>query len=114
MLSLMLSAAPEQRKRHPWPLPSWIRAEAPFLHYAPVVAISALTGQRAGRVLDEALKILEAQSERQARVVECRFFAGYSVSETADILETSERTVKREWAVARTRLFQILKDMLEA
>jgi RNA polymerase sigma factor (TIGR02999 family) len=61
--------------------------------------------------LDEALQILEAQNERQARVVECRFFAGYSVSETADILDISDRTVKREWAVARTRLFQILKEM---
>ncbi|MBO6574338.1 MAG: sigma-70 family RNA polymerase sigma factor [Rhodothermales bacterium] len=64
--------------------------------------------------LDEALKLLEQQSERQARVVECRFFAGYSVSETADILEISERTVKREWAVARTRLFQTLQTMAEA
>ncbi len=62
--------------------------------------------------LDEALKILEKQNERQARVVECRFFAGYSVSETADILDISDRTVKREWAVARTRLFQILKEMM--
>jgi GTP-binding protein len=41
-----------------------IRAEAPFLHYAPVVAISALTGQRAGRVLDEALKIARMRRRR--------------------------------------------------
>jgi GTP-binding protein len=42
-----------------------IRREAPFLHFAPVVAISALTGQRAGRVLDEALIIA---AERRRRV----------------------------------------------
>jgi GTP-binding protein len=42
-----------------------IRGQAPFLHFAPVVAISALTGQRAGRVLDEALAIA---SERRKRV----------------------------------------------
>ena len=42
-----------------------IRQEAPFLHFAPVVAISALTGQRAGRVLDEALLIA---AERRRRI----------------------------------------------
>ena len=42
-----------------------IRQEAPFLHFAPVVAISALTGQRAGRVLDEAMLIA---AERRRRV----------------------------------------------
>jgi GTP-binding protein len=42
-----------------------IRREAPFLHFAPVLSISALTGQRVGRVLDEALKIA---AERRRRV----------------------------------------------
>jgi len=42
-----------------------IRQEAPFLHFAPVVAISALTGQRAGRILDEALLIA---AERRRRI----------------------------------------------
>ena len=42
-----------------------IRQQAPFLHFAPVVAISALTGQRAGRVLDDALTIA---AERRRRV----------------------------------------------
>ncbi len=42
-----------------------IRQEAPFLHFAPVVAISALTGQRAGRVLDEALLVA---TERRRRI----------------------------------------------
>jgi GTP-binding protein len=42
-----------------------IRGEAPFLHFAPVVAISALTGQRAGRILDEALLIA---AERRRRI----------------------------------------------
>ena len=46
-----------------------IRAEAPFLHFAPVVAISALTGLRAGRVLDEALEIA---AERRRRVPTAR------------------------------------------
>jgi GTP-binding protein len=46
-----------------------IRAQAPFLHFAPLVAISALTGLRAGRVLDEALEI---SAERRRRVPTAR------------------------------------------
>jgi RNA polymerase sigma-70 factor, ECF subfamily len=54
--------------------------------------------------LDEALTRLEAMNERQARVVECRYFAGMSVEETAEVLNTSPATVKRDWAVARAFL----------
>jgi GTP-binding protein len=48
---------------------SRIRRQAPFLHFAPVVAISALTGQRAGRVLDDALTIA---AERRRRIPTAR------------------------------------------
>ena len=54
--------------------------------------------------LDEALGRLQALNDRQARVVECRFFGGMSVEETADALQISPATVKREWAVARAWL----------
>lgn len=54
--------------------------------------------------LDEALVKLEALSKRQARIVECRFFAGMSVEETAAALEISPATVKREWTAARAWL----------
>jgi len=54
--------------------------------------------------LDEALVKLEALSARQARIVECRFFAGMSVEETAAALEISPATVKREWTAARAWL----------
>ncbi len=54
--------------------------------------------------LDEALRRLEAMSERQSRVVECRFFAGMSVEETAAALELSPATVKRDWVAARAWL----------
>jgi RNA polymerase sigma factor (sigma-70 family) len=43
-------------------------------------------------------------SERQSRVVECRFFAGMSVEETAAALELSQATVKRDWVAARAWL----------
>ena len=44
--------------------------------------------------------------ERQARIVELRFFGGLSIEETAELLATSPMTVKREWAVARAWLFR--------
>ena len=58
--------------------------------------------------LDEALARLEERDPRMAEVVHLRFFAGLSVEETAAALEISERTVKREWAVARAWLYQAL------
>jgi RNA polymerase sigma factor (TIGR02999 family) len=54
--------------------------------------------------LDEALDRLAAMSPRSARVVECRFFGGMSIEETAEALAISPATVKREWAVARAYL----------
>ena len=54
--------------------------------------------------LDEALGQLHELHERQARVVELRFFGGLSVEETAKVLETSPRTVKGDWRVARAWL----------
>lgn len=58
--------------------------------------------------LDSALHELEALSPRQASVVECRFFAGLSVEETAMALDISEPTVKRDWRMARAFLSQML------
>ena len=54
--------------------------------------------------LEDALTELESISRRQAEVVECRFFAGLSVEETARALGVSAPTVKREWRVARAWL----------
>ena len=54
--------------------------------------------------LDRALEKLAGISERQARVVECRFFGGLSVEETAESLDISVATVKRDWQVARAWL----------
>lgn len=54
--------------------------------------------------LDEALSRLAALSERQARVVECRFFGGMDLDQTATALGISAATVKRDWALARAWL----------
>ena len=55
--------------------------------------------------LDNALTRLASIDERQARVVELRFFGGLSVEETADVIGTSAATVKREWSMARAWLY---------
>lgn len=54
--------------------------------------------------LDRALEELATISERQARVIECRFFGGMTVEETAESLDISAATVKRDWQLARAWL----------
>lgn len=54
--------------------------------------------------LDRALDALQELSARQVRVVECRFFGGLSVDETATALGVSPRTVNSDWVVARAWL----------
>ncbi len=64
----------------------------------------ALTRSDELLALDEALGRLGEANPRWARVVECRFFGGMSVEETAEALETSPATVKRDWTMARAWL----------
>ena len=68
--------------------------------------IAAVTKGESSRMLDldRALTRLAAQDERQARVVELRFFAGLTVEQTAEVMAISEKTVKRDWAMARAWL----------
>jgi len=65
-----------------------------------------LAAREADEILavERAMESLSAQSERQARVVELRYFAGFSEQETAAVLGISARQIRREWTVARTRL----------
>ncbi|MGH7574710.1 MAG: ECF-type sigma factor [Longimicrobiales bacterium] len=53
---------------------------------------------------DDALERLAKGSPRAARVVECRFFAGLTLQETAEILDVSLKTVQRDWLLARAWL----------
>ena len=59
--------------------------------------------------LSEALSRLERLDPRQAQVVECRFFGGLSLDETAEALNTSAATVSRDWTFARAWLHHELK-----
>ncbi|MFC5864996.1 sigma-70 family RNA polymerase sigma factor [Acidicapsa dinghuensis] len=58
--------------------------------------------------LDEALDRLALLDERQAKIVELRFFAGMSEEEAGSVLGISSRTVKRDWRVAKAWLFKEL------
>ncbi len=54
--------------------------------------------------LDDALQNLSKLDSRQARIVEMRFFGGLSIEETAEALQISPATVKRDWTIARAWL----------
>jgi len=70
-------------------------------------------GQDEQAIVDvhEALEELEAADARVARMVEMRYFGGYSDKEIADTLDVTERTVQRDWEKARMLLRAILKPV---
>ncbi|HUQ20513.1 MAG TPA: ECF-type sigma factor [Gemmatimonadaceae bacterium] len=70
-------------------------------HTSPVEAAKLLE-------LHEALEDLEKVDPRRAAVVECRFFGGLDIDETAAALDLSTATVKRDWRVARAWLTQAM------
>lgn len=58
--------------------------------------------------LDEALSALKAVDPRLVRVVELRYFAGCDLRQTAEILDISTATVKRDWVYARAWLYDYM------
>jgi RNA polymerase sigma factor (TIGR02999 family) len=60
--------------------------------------------------VDDALRELSGLEPRAVRVIECRFFGGLSVEETAEALGISVRTVKRDWILAKAWLHRRLKE----
>jgi RNA polymerase sigma factor (TIGR02999 family) len=68
--------------------------------------------QRAGAILrlDEALERLAQLDERQAKIVEMRYFGGMKASEIAEALDISERSVGREWQAAQLWLYRELNQ----
>ena len=78
----------------------------------PLESVDLSADERADLVvaLDEALDRLRELDERQARVVECRFFGGMSEDETAEALGVAPRTARRAWARARSWLYNELYD----
>jgi RNA polymerase sigma factor (sigma-70 family) len=60
--------------------------------------------------LDEALSKLEQLDERQARIVEMKFFGGLNIEEIAEVMDISPSTIKREWTSAKLLLYKMLND----
>lgn len=77
----------------------------------PLEQIPFLRSDTHGEVLDleEELEKLAAESPRQARVVELRFFGGLNFEETGAALGVTERTAREDWRYARAWLYQKLK-----
>jgi RNA polymerase sigma factor (TIGR02999 family) len=63
--------------------------------------------------LDDSLHRLNLASQRQARIIECRFFGGMSIEDTAEALGVSPATVKRGWAMAQAWLYRDLRQVAE-
>ena len=58
--------------------------------------------------LDDALNRLAQLDPQQERIIELRFFTGLSIEETAEALNISSATVKRDWTMARAWLYREL------
>jgi RNA polymerase sigma-70 factor, ECF subfamily len=58
--------------------------------------------------LDEALNALAALSPRQSQVIELKFFGGLTIEETAEVLQVSVGTVRRDWSLAQAWLYREL------
>ena len=58
--------------------------------------------------LDEALEGLAVQDPRKSQIVELRYFGGLTIEETAEFLKLSQRTVEREWTMAKAWLYRAL------
>ena len=70
-----------------------------------VAAVDPLAPHEEILAVNEALDRLAAIDPRQARIVELRYFGGLTEEETAEVLQVSTRTVKRDWTVARAWLY---------
>jgi RNA polymerase sigma-70 factor (ECF subfamily) len=72
---------------------------------------AALVSEQRGEellALDEALEKLATQDPRKSQIVELRYFGGLTTDEIAAFLEISDRTVRREWRMARAWLYGAL------
>lgn len=72
----------------------------------------ALSAQRAEELvaLDEALRSLEHLDPQKGRIVEMRYFGGLSIEETAEVLDISPRTVRREWRRSKAWLYRMISE----
>ena len=63
--------------------------------------------------LDEALRVLERLDTQKGKIVELRYFGGLSVEQTAEVMNISPRTVRREWQRAKAWLYRMMTEGIE-
>ena len=63
--------------------------------------------------LDDALRALAEKDERKSRLVELRYFGGLSIEETAEVLNLSPTTVRREWTLTKAWLRREMRSKAE-
>jgi RNA polymerase sigma factor (TIGR02999 family) len=82
------------------------------IQQVPMEDASVMSEQRAAELiaLDEALDELAKLDERKGRVVELRYFGGLSLEETAEVLDISLMTVRRDWRAAKAWLYRRMSD----
>jgi len=75
-------------------------------------ADAAVAGEKAKHLiaLEEALKFLERVDPQKGRIVELRYFGGLSIEETAEVLNISPRTVRREWQRSKAWLYRMIVE----
>lgn len=80
--------------------------------HVPLDDADAMTQERAAELvaLDEALNELARLDPRKCRVVELRYFGGLSLEETANVLEVSVMTVRRDWRAAKAWLYNTVNS----
>ena len=94
------------------------RNASPYLNINPVFSQEPVkvprdtlpAGENEMLKVHEALDVLAQAEPRLAKVVEMRYFGGYSEVEIGEVLELTERTVRRDWDKARLLLGAMLKD----
>jgi RNA polymerase sigma factor (TIGR02999 family) len=72
-----------------------------------------ITHERAAELLalDDALRALARMDERKSQIVELRYFGGLTVEETAQVLGISDKTVMRDWSLAKAWLYRELSNV---
>ena len=77
--------------------------------------VAVVAEERASHLLalDEALRQLESLDPQKGKIVELRYFGGLSIEETAEVLNISPRTVRREWQRSKAWLYRMMSEGIE-
>ncbi|HEU4477296.1 MAG TPA: ECF-type sigma factor, partial [Pyrinomonadaceae bacterium] len=73
---------------------------------------AVMAGEKAEHLiaLEDALRSLERVDPQKGRIVELRYFGGLSIEETAEVLNISPRTVRREWQRSKAWLYRMITE----